>query len=127
MSKTELIAILSPIISVIIAVIMIRSNSKDTRRLVRSVLRIAKTQIDLNIRLLELDIKHEQLYVGQEQAKADYFSKSYLARFQKNAADLLNDKFDRYEEPMLNSKMHQDYLVSLSSKIVELEKLREEL
>ncbi len=124
MTIVEWSAILSPILSVIIAVVMIRYNNRDTRKLVDNLRKLARTNVELNIQQLELDLRREQLLSGVQHSKHNYFSDSYLSGYQKTVADHMMEQYKRVEEPKLLSEMHQEYLAIQQSYLEKLKELK---
>lgn len=124
MTIIEWSAILSPIISVIIAIVMIRYNNRDTRKLIDNLRRLSKTSVELNIQQLELDLRREQLLSGVQHSKHNYFSDSNLSWYQNTVADHMKEQFKRVEEPKLLSEMHQEYLAIQQSYLEKLKELK---
>lgn len=127
MSFVEWSTILSPIIAVLIAVVMIRYNNKDTRKLVSEIRLIAKIHVEMSVKRLELDAIYEQMLASQQKEKHDYFSDNDFARYQQEAADILKDQYDRYEGPRQMSKMHKEYSTVQQLYLSQLKKLASQL
>lgn len=127
MTIVEWSAILSPIISVIIAIIMIWYNNRGTRKLVDNLRKLAKTNVELNIQQLELDLRREQLLSEVQQAKSDYLAGNHFAGYYKEAADLLKDQFEKVEGPKLMAKMHEENLAIQKSHLAKLKELEKDL
>ncbi len=127
MTIVEWSAILSPILSVIIAVVMIRYNNRDTRKLVDNLRKLAETNVELNIKHLELDLKHEQMLSELQKAKYDYLAGNHFAGYYKEAADLLRDQYERVEKPKLMARMHQEYLAIQKSYLAKLKDIERDL